>query len=446
MDRGEEPTNWSDLCQHSSESYLDEAVKLADDWLHQDDDQIATQSEGTGRSDNAAHGHAPMESPFSPVPSARKPGLSAEDCESVLIPVPPANSAQRQCQINGSEISPPRSCPSGPMYKDWRSHRGDTSVGSCLHGGSQGISEKATLSKSSTGTEAPLGVLPDVLPCLRPVKRKQLTVGRDVPSLKLQERIDLHSLGLRRSEHIANQKSTKRHKAHVTFGTRVRKLISMYALVSTVHYDMPSHQLAPDSTFFQRTINRLDEVNELVDGTLNEMSCFALVTDISSNESYTLSQAVKQDDWPSFVEAMAVEVKAHEDRGHWTMVPRSSLPLNAKPIKAIWSFKRKRFPDGRLNKHKARLCAHGGMQRWGQNYWETYSPVVNSLTVKVLLVIAKLHNLDSKSIDFVLAFPQADLDTDIWMEIPPGFEADDERAVQTMVLQLKKNLQLKGTC
>ena len=98
---------------------------------------------------------------------------------------------------------------------------------------------------------------------------------------------------------------------------------------------MPSHKLAPDSTFFQRTINRLDEVNELVDGTLNEMSCFALVTDISSNKSYTLSQAVKQDDWPSFVEAMQEEVKAHEDRGHWTMVPCLALPLKAKPIKAI---------------------------------------------------------------------------------------------------------------
>ena len=121
------------------------------------------------------------------------------------------------------------------------------------------------------------------------------------------------------------------------------------------------------------------------------------------------------------------------------MVPRLSLPLNAKPIKAIWSFKRKRFPDGRLNKHKARLCAHGGMQRWGQNYWETYSPVVNALTVKILLVIAKLHKLDSKSIDFVLAFPQADLDTDIWMEIPPQFESDDGQE-QTQVLKLNKSL------
>ena len=29
----------------------------------------------------------------------------------------------------------------------------------------------------------------------------------------------------------------------------------------------------------------------------------------------------------------------------------------------------------------------------GQNYWETYSPVVNALTVKLLLVIAKMHGL-----------------------------------------------------
>ena len=76
-------------------------------------------------------------------------------------------------------------------------------------------------------------------------------------------------------------------------------------------------------------------MNELVDVTLNEMSCFALATEIASNESYTLSQAVKQDDWDSFVEAMQVEVKAHEDPKHWTMVPCLTVPLNAKLIKAI---------------------------------------------------------------------------------------------------------------
>jgi hypothetical protein len=45
---------------------------------------------------------------------------------------------------------------------------------------------------------------------------------------------------------------------------------------------------------------------------------------------------------------------------------------NHKPIRAIWSFKHKRAPNGRIIKHKARLCAHGGMQVHGEHFWETY--------------------------------------------------------------------------
>ncbi len=61
------------------------------------------------------------------------------------------------------------------------------------------------------------------------------------------------------------------------------------------------------------------------------------------------------------------------------------MKAGIKPIKAIWSFKRKRYPDGRILKHKARLCAHCGMQTWGEKYWETYAPVVNWLSVRMML-------------------------------------------------------------
>ncbi len=69
---------------------------------------------------------------------------------------------------------------------------------------------------------------------------------------------------------------------------------------------------------------------------------------------------------------------------------RRLIPLGTKTIMSIWSFKRKRYPDGTLNKHKARLCAHGGMQTWGQNYWETYAPVVNWTSVRVLFAVSKI--------------------------------------------------------
>ena len=56
---------------------------------------------------------------------------------------------------------------------------------------------------------------------------------------------------------------------------------------------------------------------------------------------------------------------------------RNKMPSNTKTIMSIWSFKRKRFPDGRIMKHKARLCAHGEKQIFGVAYWDTYSLVVN---------------------------------------------------------------------
>ena len=126
---------------------------------------------------------------------------------------------------------------------------------------------------------------------------------------------------------------------------------------------------------------------------------------------------------------------------HWDIVQRSMIPPGTKTIQAIWSFKRKHYPDGTLNKHKARLCAHGGMQQWGVSYWETYSPVVNMLTVCLLLALCNNHGLESKFIDFILAFPQADLYVNIWMELPTGIiVSGKDNESRAYVLKLKKSL------
>ena len=71
---------------------------------------------------------------------------------------------------------------------------------------------------------------------------------------------------------------------------------------------------------------------------------------------------MKQEDKMSSVDAMEKEILDHGYGKHWSIVHRNTLPNKARPIKTIWSFKRKRKPDGELLKHKARLCAHGEMQ------------------------------------------------------------------------------------
>ena len=57
------------------------------------------------------------------------------------------------------------------------------------------------------------------------------------------------------------------------------------------------------------------------------------------------------------------------------------------------------------------------MQQWVLNYWETYSPVVNWISVRSLLAIASIHGSTSIKIDFVLSFTQYDLNADVFMEL-----------------------------
>ena len=104
---------------------------------------------------------------------------------------------------------------------------------------------------------------------------------------------------------------------------------------------------------------------------MNSFSNFAFTADAVTNDTYALSEMLKQDDVNDFVRAMVKEVQDHEERDHWGLFLRSDMPPRAKTILAIWSFKWKSFPDGRVMKHKARLCAHGGMQCWGIDFWDT---------------------------------------------------------------------------
>ena len=77
---------------------------------------------------------------------------------------------------------------------------------------------------------------------------------------------------------------------------------------------------------------------------------------------------------------------------------------------------------GKVTKYKAIICAHIGMQEKGINYWETYAPVVKWMSVGIILTLATIENLHTKSIDFVLAYTQANLDVDIYMELPQLFK------------------------
>ena len=145
-------------------------------------------------------------------------------------------------------------------------------------------------------------------------------------------------------------------------------------------------------------VSCVHELNKLYDGTMNTIVSYAFSTvalDMLNKEVFTYTKALQQPDADKFVEAMGKEVNDHESRDHWEIVRCSTIPAGMKTIQAIWSFKHKRCPDGTLNKHKARLCTHSSMQQWDISYWETNSPVVNMLIVRLLLALCNIHGLHS---------------------------------------------------
>ena len=94
------------------------------------------------------------------------------------------------------------------------------------------------------------------------------------------------------------------------------------------------------------------------------------------NESYTFKDMWLQPEKSYIILAIIKEVEANESRSHWTLMKNSEVNNKQenkfgklKTILSIWSLKRMIFPYGKLMKHKARLCAHGGMQQWVFDYW-----------------------------------------------------------------------------
>ena len=76
--------------------------------------------------------------------------------------------------------------------------------------------------------------------------------------------------------------------------------------------------------------------------------------------------------------------------------------------------------DGTIEKYKARLVIKGYKQKEGLDYFDTYSPVTRITSIRMILAIAALRNLEVHQMDVETAFLNGDLEEEIYMEQPEG--------------------------
>ncbi|KAD4586033.1 hypothetical protein E3N88_23634 [Mikania micrantha] len=118
----------------------------------------------------------------------------------------------------------------------------------------------------------------------------------------------------------------------------------------------------------------------------------------------------------------------------WELV---DLPPGCKPLGYRWIFKRKMKADGSIDKYKARLVIKGFRQKEGVDYFDTYSPVTRITSIRLVLAIAALRNLEVHQMDVKTAFLNGDLEEEIYMEQPEGFSAPGQEG---KVCKLVKSL------
>ena len=127
-------------------------------------------------------------------------------------------------------------------------------------------------------------------------------------------------------------------------------------------------------------------------------------------------------------------MKALHDNGTWEVV---DLPKGKKVAGSKWVFTVKYKAYGEVERYKVRLVAQGFTQAYGIDYEEKFAPVAKLNSIRILLSFAvnldwELHQVDVKN-----AFWNGNLNKEVYMKIPPGFQSKKERG---KVCKFKKSL------
>lgn len=144
------------------------------------------------------------------------------------------------------------------------------------------------------------------------------------------------------------------------------------------------------------------------------------LTALSQNkntEPTTLAQALRDPNWRK---AMSMEIDAQLREHTWDLVP--PVP-NRSVIDTKWIFTLKTLPDGSVDRFKARLVASGFNQQYGIDYMETFSPVIKSTTIRLVLDIAVKQPWSIRQLDINNAFLQGTLNDEVYVSQPPGSRA-----------------------
>ena len=153
------------------------------------------------------------------------------------------------------------------------------------------------------------------------------------------------------------------------------------------------------------------------------LAAHGLITPLSYKEAIRSPESVE---WNK---AMRAEIDNHTQRRTWELVP---LPKGRKAIGLRWTYSIKFNSDGSITRYKACLVAQGFSQVISIDYYDTFTPTVRLETVRTLLHLTTAHGWFHGQDDVVAAFLFGDLEEEIFMRQPEGFEDGTNRVAKLL--------------
>ena len=149
-------------------------------------------------------------------------------------------------------------------------------------------------------------------------------------------------------------------------------------------------------------------------------------------------QAMRQPDAREFANSVKEEFAGMLNNQILSFIELARVPPGTTIFPAVWAMKRKRRVKTReVYKWKARLAFDGSRQVAGVHYDQTYAPVASWETIRLLLTMVLKNNWKTRQLDYVLAFPQAPAERELYMKIPKGIQVNSSTEY---VLKVERNL------